>query len=769
MKIGKRICAVMSALALTAAAMPQVFAAGSEFYDGASFRIEGEWYESCAEVHATDVDPNIYAPGGGLNITSGGVAYDENDKPYASYRVYIPDTGIYELKYAANYLKDTSADRIYLSPFSVSVNGSGAVMFDGDTPCSGEMTAYTAPSSGGMYGTYTLPVYLEAGENTVKFTVEGGRYNGNPDYVFYLDYFELTYKSAAPETISVESEQLIAGNVPKGNIALLNKDTAGYKNYADKASGGKFYQFNAATKEDGYLKYAVFSPITADFQLTLAGSHTDHTPALKGWDGDYTIVINDGEGISVGSPDGESSDVKTLVHHGDTLDTMSSNKLVRLNKGLNIINVLLDKPAKNGNHVLQLDYMRFSPVTDTVTVEAESSSPAYNDGYRSSSTILWCVNDIPTSDGSFTALDFNITLRGSQNPSDDDFTKHGGMDITYSVYIPREGDYDMSMNMAGYVEDQDPFSYYLPVSLRFDDDEAFRLACEGAGNYVGSDDVNDGKVLETQPEATIERIGSIDVTAAGTVPNYHTHVGYYNTYRLIDTHHFTAGMHTVTFVLSEPPGRGYLAKNARGKFSLDKFVLTPEGEAPAPAFAVLAAEKQTLPVGESTEMYVKLYDENGVSMTSDGSEVVYSSSAPYVAEVEDGMLVTYNPGVTTVTAYVGEIEAKLNIAVYDEKSPYIIIGAKKSGGAVSIDGVYAGNFKPEGANIAAGYGIENGISTTLNGIEPNAEFPDVAYPGMVWNKTLTSNSAIVNSDQIAVFVWDSIEGMRSLYSVTVTE
>lgn len=766
MKKVKKVFGILCALTMLTSVMPiAAFAEGSGFYADGKVRIEGEWYTSGAEVHATGVKPNTSIPGEseGLNLTSGSVAYDENDKPYVSYSVYLPNTGIYELEYVANYIADEGT-HAWLSPFSVSLNNGDAVMFTGDTPYNGAVTTYEQLTrDNGVYGRYKLPVYLEAGTNKITFTVEGARYgNGSStDYVFYLDYFQFTYKGVASNTITVEAEALTAGNVPSGNIAPMT---------ATAANGGIYYQFNAVKEEGAYLEYTVFSAITGDYQLLIAGNNTDYTPALKGWDGGYSIVINDGQSISVGSAEGQPSDVTTLAHYADTLDAMAANKTVTLKKGLNKVRVLLDKPANNGNHVMQLDYIEFSPIANTVAIEAESVNPAYVNGYTPKGGTSWIVNDIPTTTGSITALDFNIVLRSAAGAvGNDSLENHpGGIEITYAVYIPKDGSYDMSINMAGYVEDTEASSYYLPVKLRFDDNEAFRLACEGVGTYVE----NDGQTPEVQPEATIEKLESLGVTGAGTTKDgYQNHSGFYNTYRLLVPQELSAGMHTITFVLSDLPGRGYSANASRGKFSLDSFVLTAEDYVPEPASAILTAEKQTLVVGDSAELFVQLFDENGVSVADDGSEIIYKSSAPGVADAEGGILTAYNTGTATITATVHDVEAKLDVIVYNEEAPFVITGVSKAGGKISISGVYAGYTAPEASIITAGYGVENGITTTLTGMEPERAFPDASevHPGMIWTQTLTEDAAIVNSERIAVFVWDSIDDMKPLYNVTVIE
>ncbi len=366
--------------ALSVAALAATMLTVPVYAEDTIIRVEGKDYESDKNwtIHSTNVTPNKWAPGSnnGLNISSGSVAFSETDKPYASYKFNVEKAGIYDLEYAANYLKDGS--KVYLSPFSVTVNDD-EIMFAGDTPNNSAMTAYTQLSgTQSDYGKYNVPVYLEAGENTIKFTIEGGRYNGGKDYVFYLDYFQFTYNDTATtsETIQVEAEDLIAGNVPSSNgiAKLIPTDSNTTNSAAAKlASNQTMYQFNAFNNAGGYLEYIVPSATEGDFNLEITGSNTDKTTGLKSWCGDFNVVIGDTT-ISVGE------DV-TSVHKADVYDIMTANQTVKLKQGLNKIRVELDKPDKNGRYLIHLDYLKFTPVeVPEVQDQFESFGGTYEPG-----------------------------------------------------------------------------------------------------------------------------------------------------------------------------------------------------------------------------------------------------------------------------------------------------------------------------------------------------------------------------------------------------
>ncbi len=477
----KRFICVLSVAALSATMLTvPAYSEDPPPADGDTIRVEGESYNKEDGKWKAEPDiTNTAAPGGGLNLNKKMTEFDESNKPYVSYSFNIEKTGIYDLEYVANYLKDEKNDKMWLSPFSVTLNDKDKITFADDTPNNSAMTAYTQLSGDRSdYGKYNVPVYLEAGENTIKFTVEGSRYNGKfEDYVFYLDYFRFTYNEEATNSaiIQVESEELIAGNVPVGNIKKLE-----YSEATDQT----YYRFTAGMgKSDGYLEYAIASPAEGEFRLELAGSNTDSQPGIKGYMGNYSVVINGDEDgkISVGSEDGQSSGVTSdssdfyqFDNEGIFYDKMHSNNLVTLKKGLNKVKVLLDKAAENGNHVIDLDYLKFTPASEIIPTpppEDDGVIRVEGENYDTTDQGKWTFNtpddgQVGKSDKLGDPAHTGMVLNSK---SGDTYSAEHKPSATYTFDVDEAGIYDLEY-VVNYLKDEaNDYMYLSPFSVTLND------------------------------------------------------------------------------------------------------------------------------------------------------------------------------------------------------------------------------------------------------------------------------------------------------------
>ena len=213
------------------------------------------------------------------------------------------------------------------------------------------------------YAEYEFPVYLNQGQNTIRFIVKTKRNSANSG-VFHLDYFKLTYQSpgAAYQPLLVNGGDCLDTNAPAGGITL-----------ADNANGGKGIALTTSETADGgyFLNYAVTTALGGRYVMEFTTSaQGQQGTGVSADTSPYTIAINDNE-IAFPSFNG----FKVEEAGGRTKYRME----VGLNAGVNTVNFNIGA-CSGGNTVFCLDDMRFLPVNesnpDDFKVEGESFTSA---------------------------------------------------------------------------------------------------------------------------------------------------------------------------------------------------------------------------------------------------------------------------------------------------------------------------------------------------------------------------------------------------------
>lgn len=307
-----------------------------------------------------------------------------------------------------------------------------------------------------IYTIYEIPVYLNAGNNTVSFIVKDRHYNGKDTLndvknaekkvYFYLDYIEFTYQSsgAANLPVLVQGEEYAYTNVPEAGRSELTdsalNDGAALKiSTAETIPADGFYVDYTATVAKEGMYTLEFSSSIQGYETAGEGGNTDCQAASP-----YTVKVNDGNAVSFNDFSGYRRSEKTAG--GMKLVTYAME--VHLNRGVNTVRFAAAQGCVNDNTVIfALDYLKLSPLmhyfADDFKVEGESFSK---------SSVAYAANNCCVRD--------NI---GLSNDKDAYFTIASAVPVVdYEFYVEKEGDYAVYTTV---MTDENQYTSDLDISF----------------------------------------------------------------------------------------------------------------------------------------------------------------------------------------------------------------------------------------------------------------------------------------------------------------
>lgn len=743
MKIQKTFLSLLCAASITATAMPATASAAfnANWFDAnlATGRIEGEYAANIIEANGTYKEFARGSASGGKTLRFEDT-YDANNQPYVIYEVFAEKSGIYEM-HARTSIDATSARGQYknFSPYSITINNRYTFSFEGSAHA--KMSGfYKYGASGEIFGGYDGLVYLEAGKNEIKYTITGKR-NIDAKYLFEIDFFTLEYKGDNMDVIKVNAEDAIAGYA-QGVAAVSDAAADGGAYY--QVNGSEFERGTASAAEPVYLEYAVYAPHAGEYVLEFAASHP------REYISPVSVIINDDtankianydstklvEGYATNAPNAYNHELTATVLSGNDFWKFTAKKSVTLKAGYNKVRVNADIPRKNGTkdqYLLFLDYLKFTPVS-TGPIEGETGVPV---GCRAWEPVSGA------SGGQF--------MRFSANAATTPVASS-----TYNVIAPAAGSYDVYFDMAGYIEPIDADSSYAPIKFKVDETEAVRL--NTAGKFI----TKKGGAADTELEATVTKEDSLNIDDSNGNFN-----GKFARYKLIGGIELTKGPHTISFIADT------VLNNTHMYFALDKFEIVPAGGQNVNVVS-LNIPAQTLAIGETTTAATSLIDTNNALMPSDNANVVYTSSKPGVASVsEDGTITAHNPGKALITAAIDGKEDTKVVYVYDAANPFVVVNAAIKGGSVDVETAVGSAVGTTGLTtvptlIAAEYNTVGGLKSTFDRVTTaemavNKNTADTGSNPVIRHNMISIEDSSRNID---ILVWDSLDGLKPMFSVT---
>lgn len=697
----KRLFCSLIVLALLVSLLPAGVLA--DFYGdaGESIIIEGEW---CTEWNGTK-SPNYSDSTTTSAVTllnASGEKFDSSNKPYLRYEIYVDKSGLYNME-----IRSSNPSQQYVSDFSVAINGEEGIIFGRKSDTS-LMALFNLNS-----------VYLEAGKNVITFYIESDRQlYGKGGYLLYLDWFKLTYSGAMTDEIMVSVENTYGGYASSADVASV------------QATGGYYRQlYKHSTDQKIYRDYAVFAPFSGEYELEICGSLKAKTIS------EFTVKVNDAEPINA---DTDTTVIKKNFDDTKLLNLMLAKNTVSLNKGFNRVRVQAETVRTDGTntgYLFCLDYLKFSAVSQP-SKEAEEigeSSYAYVDSASG------------VSNGKYLAVVI---------PAKDIKEKNAEKILSYSVLIPEDGAYSMSMSMSGYVEPTDNHAYRAPVKMKVDDGEAFRLAL--SGTYYNRSTTDKSNII-----GTIAKNSSITMSGGSYGGNF---TGFFGNYSLNEPLNLKKGMHTISFVIDD------VSLNAQNAlFALDSFELLPVS-AQLPVSVKLFADNQTIKKDGTAAITALVFDENGTVIPTGNYNLSFSSVESGIANVDEfGYVTGVFPGKTAVNVKAtngqSSAEADIDIIVYNEANPFIITEARRTAGGISISGTASGDITTQPVIIAASYDKESSIPTSICEVEFDS-LPSEIRSGLIWTKEIPMTE---KADTSAVFFWNGLTDIKPLFGKMTAE
>lgn len=189
----------------------------------------------------------------------------------------------------------------------------------------------------------------------------------------------------------------------------------------------------------------------------------------------------------------------------------------------------------------------------------------------------------------------------------------------------------------------------------------------------------------------------------------------------------------------------------------DYFELVPRDVAINKASIDVATNK--LACGATMQASGKLYYENGYECGRYAVESVsYASSNARVATVdENGLITAINPGVAEISVtYNGTYTASAKISVYDESGIVPVSTSYDNATGEAVVKLTRISDSTENAAVIIGaYNAENGVRTSFADVQLESDINPTRGRVKTVRKTITG-------DNVCVFVWDSLNGMKPI-------
>ena len=541
-------------------------------------RVEGEW--------CTDSNLSPQAE----NANYSGIPVSENDSyssgmalltsidetatgTYFSYMIDIPTGGYYDMSFAA-----TLPDSASSSPYSVQLNNDAKFRLNS---ASGSKTGI---ASNGL-SLFTARVYLEQGENTIKFTMLAPASNGK--LVFGLDYFELTYADYQGPWVECEFFEAVAD----GQATLVQDSTPG-----TQISRAHMLVFNQNdTGVEPYEILVVYAAEDGEYYLEAVST------ILAEYTGDWSITNEEGDAVIIDAENVTGGDV--IAGFGDVMRRYVAKNTLYLHKGLNRLTLNFEKTAggTGNNYNTYVDRIGFEKASEkkagaasTITIEGESVE---NLGYWKVEGDMVVLSEGMTTDPNRT--DWSGVILG------DEFR------LDYTVDVEAEADYDLLGYMTCANGTQMMFS---PMEIKIDDEDWVEFTSK---NYYFVDFYN----------------GTTDIAYQRAI------------YRYDSILHLSEGEHTLSVRIREKRTNHYVTDWYYGQ--IDKFELVPQLDIGGMSAEISSPVMQRGAVSDVLVTVFDDAGQKMEGTVLDMEYSVEDSGI--ITVDENGRITALNPGKTTVT------------------------------------------------------------------------------------------------------------------------
>ena len=687
-----------------AAALSLIIAlAGTVNAEGVSMRIEGEW---CTDSNLTPQTENANYSGIPVSADadySSGMALLANlneDMPtdgiYFSYTIDVPLGGYYDMNFAAT-LPDSEASSVY----SIQINNDAKFKLNSSS-CS--------KTGDGVYGSglFITRIYLESGENIVKFVVEAPASNGT--LIFGLDYFELTY--ADYQGPWVEAEFFEAAADGQWSIGA---DTA----QGSQISRGQFIVFNK--NDTGILPWerlVVYAAEDGEYNLEAVST------VIAEYTGNWSITNEEGDVINIDAANISGGDI--IAGFGNVMRRYTANDTLYLHKGVNRLTLNFQKTSggAGNNYNTYIDRIGFEKTAEkasgaatTITIEGESAKEL---GY-------WKI------EGDAVVLSEGMT-------SDPNRTNWAGVIIgdefrlDYNFTVNADAYYDMLGYMTCANGTQMMFS---PMEFKIDDNSWVEFTVK---NYFFVDYYN----------------GTTDIAYQRAIYKYNTPL------------YLTQGEHTLSVRIREKRSNNYTTDWYYNQ--LDKFELVPKLDIGGMSVQISSpvmrkGANASIFVSAFDDAGQKMED---AALDIE----YYTADSRIAAVDETGTITALNPGRTTVTVVGADtaggksFSIEKEVEVVSDTAGIRLLDAKMSGDKLLVTLSDIGSSLDE-IELAACVGAQkNGIDTSYSKVifkniklkNTGAVTKDELH-GIMPTTVEVEIGELAAGEKITLLVWDSSNNM----------
>lgn len=534
---------------------------------------------------------------------------------------------------------------------------------------------------------YVVNMTLQAGKNEIVLGVDKTRAVDNT-YIMRADYIKLTKTADTDQGRLLEAENYLVAN---GSIDTQNQEKDNTYTFASSASGGEYIVMNS----NASAEYRIYSPYNGRFNIEFVVNSFN----LENLADQFTIAVNGAEYVIGQNGSATVSQCPGQAQWGVAMYNMTNAAGIQLNKGFN--KIVISNTSSNAKP-LYLDFVKFVEMPADISVEAESSSDKTSENRPS----------IVTSGGAYERMGV------------------ADLYITNTVDIKIAGTYTLDMIIGAKIAagDSDYLGY---ANIIIDGGEEMRLT---------ADDTGEGK----------------NCTLVSTpYPDSSDESKFMKIYTFDEPLYLDEGIHTFTFknvmntTLADESNEGYV------NVFLDKFDLTLNTGI---AEAELTVPKNLLAPGESVASEFIAVSAEGVRIPDDAAERAYHSSNPEIASVDpDGVITANNPGKAVINATVNvngediDISTEIRVVKLVSETPVVVQGVSKGEDYVKIDTFAAGDVSKNVWFIAAVFGVENGVQTSLK----HASLLDRSEFDLYNISSFTIPAAAEAGDEVMLFTWQA--------------
>ncbi len=641
----KFLCAAMAALML----MSGMTAMADET---SAIRLEGEHFDLTVGGVATELTSGVIQSAWEGQSNGKGLYVNTAEVPEALAEFYVPEEGMYTMKYVTNVYASEST-KGWQSQYKFTVNGTE---FDGSLASK----LSEDPLTTGTEGVYEITIPLSKGHNSVKLTSTTIKTNDNK-YLLYLDYVEFTKSNG----VLVECE----------NLSVFNS-----KRTKAELSGGVAGVYTSTTNNE--CEITVNAPMAGYYSVEwCAQKHDFSGDWMSKWDvyiNDTLIDVADLQ-FTTSAADGNYRDYKTGAV---------------LNQGANTIKFVMQFQTYHNRYDLYCDYIRLVKAEEPeksgkIVIEGESYSASEGIAATGSVYDSYEYGDLAPS----TDTKHSTTLMSGGQITYFNTTAIPGS-LTYKANVDISGNYDMSFDMFAQLANE---TWVSPMSVTVKQAENVLVddvILSSDGTYV---------VYTVEEGDTIQSNEVCDITTDEGTPLYKTQYNNpFKRYSYLDQLALAEGEVEVTLKAVAVRSTDGINADTKGYFGIDAINLVREKD--YSEVKIKSATDETT-VGKKVQLTAA--DKYNSIIGADEAEISWTSSNENIAAVDaNGLVTAKNPGVTNITLTVayegGTATVTKEITVTTEAEKFIIKSVSLEGNDVVVKYASMANLDVEDVTLIAG-------------------------------------------------------------------